>query len=466
VQLHFWGANRQVTGSRYCLEAAGRRILIDCGLFQERDYLARNWEDSPLPVDQFDALVLTHAHLDHCGLIPRLVDAGFRAEVHCTRPTVDLTELVLLDAAQIQEEDAAYKLRRHAREGRRGQHPPVALYTTASVPPAMAMFRGHAYGQALALSDDIRVTFHDAGHILGSAILEFSVREAGRTRRVVFSGDVGQAGKPFLRDPARLSQADYLVLESTYGDRYHEKGGDIAAELAMVVNKTVERGGNVVIPTFAVERAQDLMYVFSRLVHENRIPDVPIFLDSPMAVDVTAIFGKYQDCFDPDTWGLILRKQPPLHFPGLKFVRTAEQSKAINSLRTPCVIMASSGMCTAGRVKHHLRQNVERPESTVLFVGYQAHGTLGRQILDRQPRVRIHGRDYRMRAEVAELNGFSGHADRAGLLQWLEGLAAAPQQIFLTHGEASAAASLAEAIHERFRYPATIPEYRSSVTLE
>jgi metallo-beta-lactamase family protein len=465
MKLHFLGANRQVTGSRYCLEVAEQRILIDCGMFQERQFVSRNWETSPIPASELDALVLSHAHLDHCGLIPRLVDAGFHGPIYCTRPTVDLARIIMTDSAKIQEEDAAYKRRRHAKEGRRGAHPPAPLYTAESVEKAMRPFHAQPYGTRVRVTDNVDVMFHDAGHILGSAMLELTVTEEGRPRQLVFSGDIGQHGKPFIRDPSQLEHADYVVLESTYGDRFHEKGGDIETELADVINKTVDRGGNVVVPTFAVERAQELVYYLSRLVHDDRIPDIKIFLDSPMAVDVTDLFSKYQDCFDQETWGLILAQEPPLRFPGLHLVRSVSESKAINQVGEPCVIMASSGMCTGGRIKHHLRQNVERSASTVLFVGYQADGTLGRQIRNRCPEIRIHGRQYRMRAEVAEINGFSGHADRAGLLEWISGFQEPPRRVFLTHGDEEAAQSLATEIEKQLDFRVNIPEYIRRTTL-
>ncbi len=465
MKIHFLGANRQVTGSRYCLEAAGKLVMIDCGMFQERQFLGRNWETSPIPPEQIDALVLTHAHLDHCGLIPRLVSHGFGGIIYATRPTVDLAEVIMRDSAKIQEEDAAYKKKRHQREGRKGRYPEEALYNGTDVDDTMPLFRGCPYGEPMPVTDAISVTFHDAGHILGSAMLEIVVREHERERRLIFSGDVGQWEKPLIRDPSVFEQADVVVMESTYGDRDHRDGGDIATQLRDVINRTVSRGGKLVIPTFAVERAQELMYHIGQLVHTDQIPDVPVFLDSPMAVNVTNIFRRYRDCFDEESWKLIASNQAPLQFPGLKLVRSVEESKAINEVRQPCIVMASSGMCTGGRIKHHLRNYIGDPKSTILFVGYQSPGTLGWQISKRPDTVRIHGREFPMRAEVAQIYGFSGHADRGGLIRWLANLREAPQHVFLTHGDEDAAASLASYIRDDMKWPVRVPEYQQVVQL-
>jgi metallo-beta-lactamase family protein len=321
------------------------------------------------------------------------------------------------------------------------------------------------YGQSVPLGGSLSVTFFDAGHILGSAMLEVRSDNGGAPQRLLFSGDVGQWDKPLIRDPTLFREADWVVMESTYGDRLHEDGGDIESQLARVVSETVERGGNVVIPTFAVERAQELLFYLGRLRHAGRIPHVPVFLDSPMARDVTEIFRQFEPYLDAETLQLILSDQSPLRFPGLKMVRSVEESKAINQHRQPCVVMASSGMCTAGRIKFHLRYNIERPESTILFVGYQGEGTLGRLILDRKPTVRIHGRMHRVLAQVAQIHGFSGHADRNGLLRWLGHLRQPPRGVFLTHGEEQAALNLAETIGRDLGWPVTVPEYQSVVEL-
>ncbi|MBC8356788.1 MAG: MBL fold metallo-hydrolase [Planctomycetes bacterium] len=465
MKLHFLGANRQVTGSRYCLETADSKIMIDCGMFQERAFLSRNWEPNSIAPNECDAMLLTHAHLDHCGLIPKLVANGFNAPIFCTRPTVDLAEVIMRDSAKIQEEDAKYKRRRHEREGRKGRYPEKALYNEDDVLQTLPMLSGVPYETLWRVTDSVSVVFHDAGHILGSAMLEVVVTENGKTRRVIFSGDIGQWNKPLIRDPILFDSADHVVMESTYGDRDHEDRGDIETQLCDAINNTIARGGNVVIPTFAVERAQELMYYISRLVHDDRIPDLKVFLDSPMAVDVTDIFRQYRECFDQEAWELIGSNRSPLQFPGLHMARTSSQSKEINNERKPCIIMATSGMCTGGRVKHHLRRNISRPESTILFVGYQAFGTLGRLISDGKPAVRIHGRTYELKAQVARIYGFSGHADRKALMHWIGNLKQPPENIFLTHGEENAAMSLAENIRSEKGWPVSVPEFQEVVNL-
>ncbi|MFH1267029.1 MAG: MBL fold metallo-hydrolase [Planctomycetota bacterium] len=465
MKLQFLGATRQVTGSRYCLEAGGATVLVDCGMFQEREYRDRNWEPSPVPAGRIDAVVLTHAHLDHCGLVPKLVQEGFRGPVLATSASADLVEVILRDSAEIQMEDAAYKRRRHQKEGRKGKHPEVPLYTAKDVEQALPLVKTVPYERAEKINGNVWVTFHDAGHILGSAVVEITVCQGERLQRVVFSGDLGQWDRPILRDPTLLGEADFVVMESTYGDRDHDNPESIQSQLERVINETIRGGGNVVIPTFAVERAQEVMFYLSRLVRGNRIPDVPVFLDSPMAVDVTEIFRRHRECFDEETWQMISSGEPPLRFPGLSMVRSVEQSKAINKLRSPAIIMAGSGMCTGGRIKHHLRQNITRPESTLLFVGYQVRGTLGRQILEGNPEVRIHGRTLPVRARVEQIHGFSGHADRNALLRWLAGFKPPPRRLFLTHGEEEATLSLADRVRDELGLAADVPEYQQEVEL-
>lgn len=460
MKLHFLGANRQVTGSRYLLEAGGQQVLIDCGMFQEREFQDRNWDLHTTPARQIDALLLTHAHIDHCGLIPKLVREGYRGPIYCTRPTAPLADVLLRDSADIQSEDVAYKKKRHMRENRVGPHPYQALYNQDDVVKSMRLFQRVNYRQPIKITDFISVVFHDAGHILGSAMLEVLVTDRGSPQRILFSGDIGQWNKPIIQDPTLFDAADYVVMESTYGDRNHKTGDDIDSQLATIIDDTVSRGGNIVIPTFAVERAQELMWYISRLIRSKRIPDVPVYLDSPMSVEVMEIFHQFHDYFDVETWRLIQNHQSPLLFPGLRFARTVEESKAINRLKDPCIVMATSGMCTGGRIKHHLRANIGLPESTILFVGYQSQGTLGRQIVDGQKNVRIHGRMFPVKAQIAQIDGFSAHADRTGLLKWLGHLKQPPRQVFLTHGEQRAALSLAQHISEVMRWPVTVPEYQ------
>ncbi len=466
MRLQFLGATRQVTGSRYYLEAGGAKILIDCGMFQERHFRDRNWEPSPVPPKKIDAVLLTHAHLDHCGLVPRLVNEGFRGPIYTTPASAELVEIILRDSAEIQMEDAAYKKRRHEKEGRKGKHPEVPLYTTADVEEALPLVQNVSYERTQKINGDVWVTFHDAGHILGSSIVEVAVNQGDRLRHLLFSGDLGQWGRPIVRDPTVFREADFVVMESTYGDRDHDSHESIESQLERAINETIRGGGNVVIPTFAMERAQELMFYISRLVHADRIPDVPVFLDSPMAIDVTDVFRRHRECFDDQMWELIASGEPVLKFPGLRMVRSTQESKAINERKEPAIIMATSGMCTAGRIKHHLRQNITRPESTLLFVGYQVRGTLGRQILEGNPEVRIHGRQWPVRARVEQIHGFSGHADRGALLRWLSAFQKPPRRLFLTHGEEEGSLSLAERVRSDMGWEVDVPEYQQQVELE
>ena len=457
MKLTFLGANRQVTGSRYLLEVGDLRLMIDCGMFQERHVLARNWDDPPVAPASIDYLLLTHAHLDHAGLIPRLVNQGFDGSIVTTEPTVELAEIIMLDSARIQQEDAAYKKKRHRKEGRKGPHPIEPLYTVDDAQNAADLFTAVRYDQRTELSDDVYVTYREAGHILGSASL---VIEA-EGKRIVFSGDVGQNNKPLIRDPATIDGGDYVILESTYGDRSHKDETDVVDQLCDIVNRTIERRGNVVIPTFAVERAQELVYHLAQLAHADRIPDVPIFLDSPMAVNVTEVFRRHRDYMDETTHALFESGQPPLRFPGFKLVREVDDSIAINELRQPCVIMSSSGMCTGGRIKHHLKRNIGRADSTIVFVGYQAHGTLGRHIMNGAEEVRIHGKQWPVHAEIAQIHGFSAHGDREDLLNWLSHMNPPPKRVFLTHGDEDAALALQSAIAQ-----AEVPHYGDQVDLD
>jgi len=467
MKLKFLGASRQVTGSRYFLEAGGLRLLIDCGMFQERAFLERNWEACPVAAREIDFLLFTHAHLDHVGLAPRLVLEGFTGPILGTPASVEIARILLADSGKIQEEDARYKQKRHRKEGRSGPRPVVPLYTIEDAEKVFPLLRPTPYEKVVTLNDRVEVCFHDAGHILGSAMLELRVREdGGGVRRLVFSGDIGQWDKPIIRDPSLFTQADFVVMESTYGDRDHEPLGDVESRLEEIVNDTVARGGNVIIPTFAIERAQELMYFLSALVYQKRIPNLMIFLDSPMAVNVTDVFRKHRECMDEETWALFNAGQSPFHFPGMQLVRSTSQSKAINHLKGSCIIMAGSGMCTGGRIKHHLVHNISDPHSTILFVGYQARHTLGRQILKRPDEVRIHGQMRPVRARIEQIHGLSAHADRNALLRWATHLQSSPQRVFITHGEEEAAESFAESLRQQTGWTVTVPEYLEEQNLE
>ena len=466
MKMQFLGANRQVTGSKHLLDVGGTRILVDCGMYQEREFTDRNWEDSPVDVRSIDAVLLTHAHNDHCGMLPRLVNQGLKAPVYATEATAELTEIILEDSARIQEEDAAYKQKRHRKEGRKVKHPVVALFTPEDVQKTLPLLQPVPYDREIAVSDHVRVVFHEAGHILGSSIVEVLGSEDGQTRRFLFSGDLGQRDKPILRDPDVFSEADYIIMESTYGDRIHNGSTDVEGRLAQVIRETVDAGGNVVIPVFAVERAQELLYHLGRLIRDDQIPQTEVFLNSPMATEVTKVFRRHRECFDDEAWAMIESGEPPFRFPGLQLVQSVDESKAIHKKKQSAIIMATSGMCTAGRIKHHLKHNISRRESTILFVGFQSHGTLGRRILDGDPEVRILGSNYQVKARIERIEGFSGHADRNGLLQWLEGFQKPPRRLFLVHGEEKGALNLADTIQAEHGWEVSVPKYQDKVTLD
>jgi len=466
VKIQFLGATRQVTGSHYYIEADGARVLVDCGMYQERAYLSRNWDPSPLPLRDMHALLLTHAHVDHCGLAPKLVREGFRGSIFTTSASADLVELVLRDSAHIQMEDAAFKEKRHRKEGRRDKPPVKPLYTLKDVDRTLPLLRGVPYGQPVRINDHVHAVFYDAGHILGSAMIELRVSDHGQPRRIVFTGDMGQWDKPIVRDPAIFAEADYIVMESTYGDRVHENHDSVELQLEKVVLEAVDNGGKVVIPIFAIERAQELIYHLNRLLRAERIPEVPVFLDSPMAADVNEIFRRHRECFDAEAKEIIADGESLLRFPSLHVSRTVQESMAINALKGPAVIMSTSGMCTAGRIKHHLAHHIGNPACTILFVGYQSAGTLGRQLIDGNPHVRIHGVSRRVRAQVRQIQGASGHADRNDLLKWLGHFQRPPRRLFITHGESSASESLANAIRDQFDWEAIVPEYREMIELD
>lgn len=460
MRLQFLGAARQVTGSCFFLEGNGQRLLVDCGLYQERPYLGRNWDPFPIAPESLDAVVLTHAHLDHCGLLPRLVAQGFSGQVLATTATADLLNIILTDSAKIQEEDAAYKRKRHEKEGRKGPYPVVPLYTAKDVAATLPLVREAAYGTETHLNEGVSVRFHDAGHILGSAMVEITAVENGGIRRLVFSGDIGQWDKPLVRDPSTFTEADEVIMETTYGVSGHEDPECVRDKLLDVILATQKRGGNVIIPTFAMERAQELMFHLSHLRRDGSLPgDIPVFLDSPMAIDVTEAFLRHPEYLDEEALTMFRENRSPFRFSGLTYTRTTQESIAINGRPGTSVIMAGAGMCTGGRVKHHLVHNISRPESTVLFVGYQARGTLGRQILGRPREVRIHGQMRPVRARLERIDAFSAHADRDTLEKWLGALRKPPRRVFCVHGEKDVSFGFARSLREKKGWNVIVPDY-------
>jgi metallo-beta-lactamase family protein len=466
TSVRFLGAARNVTGSSYLVEHEGRRVLVDCGLYQERKYRERNWAPFADRPESIDAVLLTHAHLDHCGLLPKLVREGFNGPIYCTPATEEITRIVLLDSARIQEEDAEFKRRRHEREGRKGPYPEQPLYTEEDAERTLPLFRKVGYGEPTTIGEGISATFHEAGHILGSATIRLQVADAsGESRSIVFSGDIGQWDKPIIEDPTIFKDADYLVMESTYGDRSHEDPGEIDQLLADAVNETNQAGGNLLVPSFALERTQEVLYYLNRLLREDRIPHLMVFVDSPMAISVTEVFKNHPELFDDPMQDLMETGHSPFSFAGLKLTRSVDQSKAINNIRGTSIIIAGSGMCTGGRIKHHLVHNISQPKSTILFVGYQAEGTLGREILSGAKEVRIMGQMRKRRARIRRISGFSAHADQPGLLRWLGDMRKPPRKLFLTHGEAEAIQILSEKIQQAKGWKPYVPEYGETVPL-
>ncbi|OGN88892.1 MAG: MBL fold hydrolase [Chloroflexi bacterium RBG_13_46_14] len=464
AKLQFLGAAQNVTGSRFLLEANGRRILVDCGLYQERKLKNRNWEPFPFDPASIDVMLLTHAHVDHSGLIPKLVKDGFRGNIYCTRATADIVKIILLDAAHLQEEDAAYKKKRHEREKRKGPYPEIPLYTTVDAEASFSQFTGVNYREEVDLGGGISAKFHDAGHVLGSSTIKVSITQNGEHRSILFSGDVGRDDKPILKDKYEYKEIDYAVVESTYGNRVHEEPMDISEKLADIINSTVQAGGHIIVPSFALQRAQEVLYYMNKLLLEDKIPDIPVYLDSPMAIRITEVFKHYGELYDREMAQLVSEKRSPLDFPGLQMVQTAEESKALNFLKHPAMIIAGSGMCTGGRIKHHLVNNITRPESTILFVGYQAVGTLGRNIVDGIKKVRILGQRYPVRARIAEITGFSAHADRNELVEWMSGIN--PRRVFVVHGETKSAREFGKFLRQERGWKVSVPMYGESAALD
>jgi len=466
IRLRFLGAAQNVTGSRHLLEVDGIRLLVDCGLYQERQFLARNWEPFAVPPESINAVFLTHAHLDHCGLLPKLVREGFSGKIYCTQATAEIARIILLDSAKIQEEDAEHKLERHQKEGKTGPYPEAPLYTTKDAEACFPHFEPVKYRQQINIADGVAVTLCDAGHVLGSSMIRVDVNRNGDKRTVLFTGDLGRPGRPILPDPSVPEKVDYIVIESTYGDRIHCDTCDVKKQMADVINATKDRGGNIVVPSFALERSQEILFYIKELLLEDAIPHLIIFLDSPMAAKITEIFRNHQELFDEETQEMLREHHSPFDLPELKVTATSEESKAINHITGTVMIIAGAGMCTGGRIKHHLVNNISRKESTIMFVGYQAIGTLGRLIVDGAKDVRILGQKYKVKAKVVQINGLSAHADKNEMLNWLKKLKLPPKQIFLVHGEPESAQAFGAFLRAKTGWQVSIPAYEDQVVLD
>ena len=467
IKLTFLGAAGTVTGSKYLIEANGSRVLVDCGLCEERECRNRDWEPFFVPPKSIDAVLLTHAHLDHTGYLPKLYKDGFRGRVFCTEATADIVKIILLDSAKLQEEDAEFKQKRHQRENRKPLHPEEPLYTVKDAEASFSRLQPAEYYKKITVAPNIDATFYNAGHVLGSSDILVTVHTAGEERSILFSGDVGSGGRPIITDPTTGIDADYVLVESTYGDRVTQYNrDDILNQLAEVINSTVKSRGNIVIPSFALERSQDILFYINKLLLADRIPHLMVFLDSPMAVNITDVFEKHSELFDEEMMTLHRQRQSPFRFVDLKLIRSIDDSKAINYIAGTVIIIAGSGMCTGGRIKHHLVANIARPESTILFVGYQSVGTLGRIIIDGAQRVRILGEYYPVKAKIVQLQGLSAHADRDNLLLWLKGLKQPPRHVYVVHGEPESAHSFAQYVTSQTGWATSVPEYQQTVILD
>lgn len=456
MRLTFFGACDSVTGSCYLVETEKTRLLIDCGMFQGgKDYRSRNEEPFPFEPQSIDCVLLTHAHIDHSGLLPKLVKEGFKGEIVTTRATLSLAQLMLRDSAHIQETEAEWSNRKSKRAGSSLVEP---LYTLDDALRCLTHFRGISYGVYREIAPSITVRFLDAGHILGSSIIEVYVRDSGGEQKIVFSGDLGEAGRPIVADPTIVESADYLIMESTYGNRLHEDTDKRRERIRDVILRAISDGEKVIIPAFAVGRTQDVLYEINALYHSGDIPLIPVYIDSPLAISATEVFRQYKEYYDEDTSHFLKRDMSPFEYPGLHFTNTVEQSKALNERALACVIISASGMCEAGRIRHHLKHNLWRSGAHILFVGYQAEGTLGRRIRDGARTVNIFGEEVAVRANIHSIEGLSAHADQAGLLKWLKGFSTPPKAVFVTHGEYEARREFASLVEAEFGIRAVVPE--------
>lgn len=462
MKLSFLGAAHEVTGSCHFIEACGKKILVDCGMQQGQD---DDTQELPVVPADIDYLFLTHAHIDHSGKLPLLSKMGFNGKIFTTVATGELCSIMLQDSAHIQEFEAEWKNRKRQRAGEDLYEP---LYTIEDAQRIMKRFVTFEYNQIISVCDGIKIRFIDVGHLLGSASIEVWIEEEDTDKKLVFSGDIGNLNQPLIRDPQYITEADYVVMESTYGDRNHGPAPDYVQELADIIKETFDQGGNVVIPSFAVGRTQELLYFLRDIVNNNRIPgysEIPVYVDSPLAVEATNVFNKnVKGYFDEEAMSLINQGINPITFPGLKISVTSDESKAINFDSRSKVIISASGMCDAGRIRHHLKHNLWRAESTIVFVGFQAIGTLGRSLLEGTKTVKLFGESITVNANIVRLHGISGHADQAGLLRWLSAFEQKPKRVFVVHGEASVCDSFAALLQDQ-GYDAMAPNLQASFDL-
>ena len=475
MKITFLGAAKTVTGSNILVEAAGKKFLVDCGMYQgkiEEEF--DNADPFLYDVNEIDFMLLTHAHIDHSGRIPKLYNEGYRNEVYATKATCDLCSIMLPDSGHIQETEVEWKNRKRIREGK-DLIPP--LYTAEDALKCLDIFKPVSYDEIIEIDDNIRVRFNDAGHMLGSAIIETWITEDGKTIKTVFTGDLGNNDLPLLDSPTMISNADYVVMESTYGNRLHVRNDEKAEAFLNIVSETLNQGGTVVIPSFAVGRTQEILYEIDKLKEGKKndeefikkyktLMNTPVYVDSPLAISATEIFKKNTELFDEEIQEKIKSGDNPLEFPGLKFTVTAEESKELNEMDDPCIILSASGMCEVGRIKHHLKHNLWKPESTILFVGYQAVGTLGRSIVDGAEKVKIFGEEIAINARVEYIEGYSGHADQEWLLNFIYSFHNPPKHIFLVHGEEEGQIELKNKIESTAGIKTTIPSFAETYNLD
>ena len=469
MNIRFCGAATSVTGSCHLITTDKHKVLLDCGQFQGSKALDElNYEQFPFTPADIECVVLSHAHIDHCGRLPLLCKRGFTGDIYCTSATADLLDVMLKDSAHIHEMEAEWKSRKSQRAGKGAVEP---LYTTDDALETLTHVKPILYDQLVDINDQMKVVFNDSGHILGSAIVELWTEEDGKTSKLVFSGDLGMQNRPILRDPVFIKKADYLIMETTYGNRLHEENSTSIKRLLDIIIETTQRGGNVIIPSFAVGRTQELIFELNRVYdgdseYKNALKDVHVYVDSPMAKAATEVFKKNADAFDEETRDYILRGDHPLDFENLHFTLTSDDSRLINIDQKPKVVISASGMCDAGRIRHHLKHNLWNPKSSIVFVGYQAEGTLGKSILSGSSEVTLFGETIRVKAQIHNLEGFSGHADKNALMTWLRGFEKAPHDIFLVHGEHDSKIEFAESVKKELGWDCIIVDGYNEYTLK
>lgn len=464
MKIEFVGGARTVTGSSYIIKDDDFTIMVDCGMFQGKQELQqRNQLHLIYAPPKIDCMLLTHAHIDHSGLIPKLVKEGFFGNIYATKATVDLCTVMLPDSAHIQELDAKQISKRNKKLGRPEVEP---LYTVDDAIKSLENFVPVNYGEIVQIHPRVEVRFRDAGHILGSAFIEMWIAEKGKKTKIVFSGDIGTRDQSIIKDPESLDEADYLLIESTYGDRLHKSKEDTYDEFKKILIESINRNGNIVIPAFAIERTQEIIYSLNKLFKNNELPRIPVYIDSPLAISATEIFRDNSQCFDEEMKKIIMSGDNPLDFPNLHFTKSAEESKLLSQEGKGCIIISASGMCNAGRIKFHLQSNLYRSESSIIFVGYQAEGTLGRRLVDGAKQVRIYGEDIAVNAKIHTLGGFSAHADKNGLHNWVKTNKNPRTKIFVVHGEEESTETFAQHLTKELGYTAYAPHWGEIIELE